>query len=710
LEYILLSLVVNISSTRVLEMNLSEVQILDQLNTRRKNNLAFFKGAYPELYEYFKDYKLENARLNILTEEDEMDLWVGDKSTYNNRAKAYAKEEVAHFKEAFNEGQRIISVNCPLPGEYSNPRFFARYADKIIHKSPITRDNFMYYKLADFYPCIAFLGVGLGYHIEEFVTNNQVNVAYIVEPDLDKFAASLYTADWEKICADMNPSEGRAIHFLVGKTEGGEEEFVLWAVLWNNLVANSPSFPLATLFYNHQANEMFDRISDKVNDDMYVFLMSWGNYDDELNQLNQCLHNLKMGCKLIPPFKKGFEDVPVCIIGAGPSLDERIDYLKEIKDEVIIISCGSSLKSLYVNGITPDMHIELESDFLNVDYLRQIKDDDWVRSLNMIGPSHLNPCVFEWFENLRIYFKKESGISNMFGNDDDTIADGTPTCTNLALAIASHYRFNSIYLFGMDFAFPSKERHHAKGSPYYDTDQLDTVLQDVTAVENYHMFDVEGVDGRTLLTTPPYYTALRKVEHLIRHAKLIKDNKTKVYSCSDGAKIVGASWIQESEFKQQVASSTQSDKKSFMNYLFGDECREISQAAIDHQIDILVHTMDEFTSDAKKMVQEEILSLDDVSRICFRLNAYMEKVVGKRVEGFYFLMRGSLRHFTYILFGHAFAIDDEERRLEFIKEWQLDVVEFLENVGPHFKKILLKDFDFHTDPWVRMSITDPEEE
>lgn len=673
---------------------------------RRDKNLAFFKRAHKPIYDHFKDYKLKDYQVNILPGTDEVDLLKNGVSIYDGKAKQKAKEEVAEFKRAYDKGSKLHSYRPPFKGEYRNPRFFARFIDEVAGKSPLEMQQYTGYTVPDFYPCIVFMGCGLGYHIQEFLNQSYINSVYILEPDLDKFAASLYAVDWEEMCRNYEPRKGSAFYFLVGSpNDPNNEEFVLWGVLWNHLIVNCPAFPIMTIFYNHLGSDKYDRISDKINEDMMVYLLSWGNYDDELNQLNQAIHNLTLQTKVIPLHEKKYEDVPICVIGAGPSLDDRIECLKAVKDKVIIISCGSSLKSLYVNGIKPDMHVELESDYLNVDYLRQIKDDEWVQSLNMIGPSHLSPFVFKWFKNKRIYFKRESGISYLFGKSEDTIADGTPTCTNLALALACHYQASQVFLFGMDFAYPSIERHHAKGSPYYDKDLLNTVMIDVNTINSTDSFPIEGVNGQKLLTNPNYYTAKRKADNLVKNVPA----NIKVRNCSDGAIIENADWVDSSTFVSLVEHASPQLKNQFIHYLFHGEGRLISQVEIDKAIELLIHTMDEFVTDAKMMLNEaNITDIKELTKLCYQLNWYVEDVVQRKVIEFYFLVRGTMRHFLYVVFSHALSINDIEARNKFILEWKESFIRFLDEIGPHFKSVLMKKFDLETDPWASKSITEAE--
>lgn len=681
--------------------------IFKKFNDRREANLAFFEKRFKPIYDYFKDYKLADAKINILTETEEVDLWRDGVSVYNGTAKKQAEEEVIEFKKAYSEGSTVISFVPPFADDYRNPRFMARAVDRLIKKSPLTKASYRGYKVPDFYPAIAFMGVGLGYHIEKFLEESYVNAIYILEPELDNFAASLYAIDWVKICEGRNEKEGATIHFLVGKPNDKEnEDYVLWGVLWNALIKNCPAFPIMTLFFNHDRSPRYDKISDKINDDLLVFMMSWGNYDDELNQLNQAIHNLMGGMKIIPKPKPGYEQLPVVVVGSGPSLDDRIESLKQVRDSVFLISCGSSLKPLYANGIKPDIHVELECDYLMVDYLKQLNDPEYIKSLKIVGPSHLNPVLFSWFGEQRCYFKKESGISSLFGREDDIVEDGTPTCTNLALALACHYRFEHIYLFGMDFGFHSIEKHHSADSAYYEEGALDAVLEDVLSISKTETFFVDGVDGNKLLTTPAFFTAKRKAEHLVRN---IADVGVTVHNCSNGALIDRALWMSPEEFVEQVGQVKPGMSGKFLGYLFGDQCRQITQAEMDRAIQLLIHTMDEFVSDMKKMLNEPLDDVKQLTKCCYRLNWYMEDIVQPRVREFYFLTRGAVRHFLYVGFSHALGLWDEGERDAFIKVWQQDFNAFLDDISAHFRRIVTKKFDAKTDSWLTKSIMHDED-
>ena len=53
--------------------------------------------------------------------------------------------------------------------------------------------------------------------------------------------------------------------------------------------------------------------------------------------------------------KGEFPDIPFILIGAGPSLDESIDFLREVQDKAIIVASNSPYRKLINSGIKPHL-------------------------------------------------------------------------------------------------------------------------------------------------------------------------------------------------------------------------------------------------------------------------------------------------------------------------------------------------------------------
>jgi hypothetical protein len=50
-----------------------------------------------------------------------------------------------------------------------------------------------------------------------------------------------------------------------------------------------------------------------------------------------------------------FEDIPFILVGAGPSLDESIDFLKSVQDKAIIVCSNSPFRKLINSGVRPHL-------------------------------------------------------------------------------------------------------------------------------------------------------------------------------------------------------------------------------------------------------------------------------------------------------------------------------------------------------------------
>jgi len=58
-----------------------------------------------------------------------------------------------------------------------------------------------------------------------------------------------------------------------------------------------------------------------------------------------------------------FEDIPFILVGAGPSLDDSIDFLKKVQDKAIIVTSNSPYRKLINSGIKP--HLVVTADPLS---------------------------------------------------------------------------------------------------------------------------------------------------------------------------------------------------------------------------------------------------------------------------------------------------------------------------------------------------------
>ncbi len=675
---------------------------------RRENNLRFFRQFYPDIYQYFMTTTLTRAEVVISNQEDEVDLQLDGQSLYEGQGRARGHQGVQLFKSTFSEGKILPSLPPPWPGEYRHPRFAHRAVDRIIRESPLKRQDFTGFPIPNFYPLVVFQGVGLGFQIEELVTTAEVENAIILEPELEIFGASLLTVDWEKVCSRFQRN-GRSLRFLLGVKRTEED---VWPALVKHLMHFTPIFPVMNLFLNERGDPVMDAVAKRINREAIPTLSTWGHYDDEIRQLNNALHAFHEGIRTIPDRGTVTSDVPTLIVGSGPSLDNRIEDIRESRDQVVLVSAGTGLRVLIENDIYPDFHVELESDYLNYRVISSY-DREKLKSVRIIAASQVCPLMWGLFGEQRLYFKKENPISAMFGSPQKTIAGVAPTCTNAAIALCTQLGLSNIFLFGTDYGFKDHSKHHSSRSVYMESkdEVIGTELQESAskAFDKSRTFTVKGTGDSVVHTTPIYFTAKRAVENLINAIQ--SGNSDYAFSnCSDGAEIEGASWTDRSEFAKFVQDAgSSSDKSRVISLLFDDDASQISLENIRQALADTEQKLERLAAKISDMTSKRRLrGKKDITQFCSEMSRYLEGDLFNSDPGFYFMIRGAVRHFLYAGFAHAMALSDNKEIEMYLNKWKNSFASCMGELPQHFRSVTQKSYHMESDPWVRQSIDDPE--
>ncbi|MCD1631443.1 MULTISPECIES: motility associated factor glycosyltransferase family protein [Marinobacter] len=675
---------------------------------RRETNLLFFKKFYPDIYRYYANYKLTEAEVVISNVEDELDLNLGGVSLYQGQGKKRAHQGVELFKSTFAHNKMLPSLPPPWPGDYHHPRFAHLAIDQIIRKSPLNKKDFKGYPIPNFYPLVVFQGVGLGLQIEELVTRTDVENAIVIEPNLEIFGASLLTVDWAKVCSTFQRA-GRSIRFLIGvdKTEDA-----IWPALVKHLMHFTPMFPVMNLFLNERGDKTMDAVAKRINREAIATLTTWGHYDDEVRQLNNALHAFHMGVKVIPEINSISSTIPTIIVGSGPSLDDRIDGLKANRENIIIVSAGTGLRVLIENDIYPDFHVELESDYLNYRVISSY-DQKKLKSIRIIAASQICPLIWDLFGDQRLFFKKENPIGTLFGSPETSIAGGAPTCTNTAIALCTQLGLRNIFLFGTDFGFRDHGKHHSMRSVYMESedDTIGTELKKGASkvFQQSNTFKVQGVNDSVVFTTPIYFTAKRAVEGLIG-ATTAASSAYKFFNCADGAAIEGSTWITEAQFNDTIIElGDKNEKARVLKKLFSKDSQAISLENLEDTLNVTCEKLSQLARKIEGMIKSQrVRGKKDITRLSSEISRYLEGELIKSDPGFYYMIRGAVRHHLYAGFAHALAMNDDGDVAAYLDRWKKSFTDSMAALPGHFKSVTSKRYSLVDDPWVRQSINDPE--
>ena len=666
----------------------------------KDKNLAFFEKHHQPLYQTALTESFNHLTLNIDGDSGKVDLWDDRVSLYEGDAHAFAEKEVEKYRQHFSPGSSIATIIPPVPGELGFHRFFSKRMHELTQKIPSESDLSANYTIPDFYPLMVFFGCGVGIHIDKMVKETQILNVVIFEPDPEYFFASLYITDWESIFQEVQ-KKGQKIDLLIASGGIATTE-VSAPALWNLLINYGPSYPLCSLFYNHINSATYQPLVDRIREDMHFFLNQWGYYDDEINQLNNALHNIGAG---ISPLE--FSDIdtslPTIIVGAGPSFDMRVNEITRYRDKVLLISCGTSVHSLLACGLVPDIHVEIESHMLTHEHLSNIINPDFFKNTLLIAALQVPPNVFSLFERRTYFLKDSTALATMFTTQENIVHRATPTCTNTGIAIATHFGIQDIFLYGMDFGFPERTQHHSKTSIYF-SDKMSDAIQSAIKRNFESLVETESVHGEKMYTIPMYNTSRMSAEQSMK-IRSLQANRRNI-TCSEGVKICDTEYWTPDDIHSYFAEKPDKNISEFIDTLIGTP---FNQKELRARINFLDKSLKEMATSLLTCLKHfEHTDPESIFKTCHNLNMHLMTGIFPKYGNLAFFLRGSVWHYLNIAAAHTLSINDANKRTEFINEWKSNFEGFLKDLPEHFHSITSKNYPDNSDPWIREDIVSNE--
>ncbi len=537
------------------------------LQKRLADNLQAFQEFLPDVYHTFKDYEEKNlflthdsdGNINVLNRESGQFLYgknpVGE---VLDRFDEYKKSPITrpYFTIGIRESKTspvhnkcmkgVGAVQSKLFSEALLKKKLGNLPDGLVYNTgglPKDINSFFLFS------------VGLGFDIEKLYLEHDIRRFYIVENNFDIFYCSMQLIDWSAI---IDKCKDKKSFIYIGLSEDSKE-------LTRDLVGqlsqsgrhNAAGCFLYSGFYDSSHEDIFKAFKDDL--DLTVFA-GYGFYDDSrLSLAHSCL-NFKNRVPCIKSDKKinkkfGQEDVPVFVVGNGPSLDADIEYIKNYQDKAVIISCGSSLRSLYVNGIVPDFHAELERTASVATWIKKTGNDDdfmsYLKKIRLVAMSQVHPEVFNLFDMKGQMPKdNESGsllLRQLFGDEGvSLISRCSPSCVHTGFTFAVLAGFKRIYFFGVDMGFKDKTQHHSKHSLY---GQVNDKAHARVKIEGKKLteFPANFDEDEVVYSYRFYPMFKRMLEASVIGWNMNFRSTLQIFNCSDGAKIKGAEPIRSKD-------------------------------------------------------------------------------------------------------------------------------------------------------------------
>lgn len=605
---------------RVLLQAEQERAMVETLPVRFANNIAAFKKYIPsiaEKFEYFKPEKSfrffcnENGVPNLEWTETNVSIYGGNPyeecesqiNTVIESAKPYYFVPAGEEKNYFNQ----IHI------DYMNKLASLYYSS--VENIPIN------YGLDKNIPLCLMFGVGLGYQLSYLFEKSTPKNLFVFEPDSDLFYASLYCFDWWSLLGYLN-NNSLGLHIFVGQNEDQIMMDMRAALSFRGefIAANFYAF------WHYPSDAIFNLIN-KVSRNLYLLTMGWGFFDDNLFAVSHSMENM---INKVNFFKKTdnhdllSNDIPVFVIGNGPSLDAAIPYIKKYRNKAFLISCGSGISALHKAGIKPDVCVAIERTKAVADFFGLLNDDDYLKDILFISSDVVHPDCMNYFSHSILTFKQDEAMYMLCAQNFSemekfkAMTHINPLVGNIGLALSVYLGFDNIYMFGLDNGYKTKEHHHSKHSAYYDKEG--NAIRNLTElVSSHNEFVVPGNYGCDIISNAFFATSANVM------SELLKEYEGECFNCSDGAFVKGAMPLHLHELKfdnDDVNSAeiikTLLNERSEPLGICIDEIKncfgvpmffEVVDNIIEH-LNVQVNTRDGFL-DIMQQIQEYIIQLID---------------------------------------------------------------------------------------------------
>ncbi|WP_415902742.1 6-hydroxymethylpterin diphosphokinase MptE-like protein [Neptuniibacter sp. QD29_5] len=638
---------------------------IDALFTK---NLNLFKEKLPPLYEEYKSYSVSELTI-AFDEDDNINIRnVNGSFVYSENPYEFANKQYELFLK--NARPTIIQY-----GDTGSAVF-----DDYLHQHMTTELLDLYGSGSryiskgikeDYLQTVIVLGIGAGFHISRLALEKDIKNLIIYDLHLDSIYLSMHMIDWEPI-VNKYCRPGYNIEFCAGKTE--DESFIQLTKLFKRI----GNFNLSKFYvYDHYKSKKLDGLIARVKNNAHDIVFGMGFYDDERVGLAHTVESVSQRypvSRICLMQRKRFCDVPVILVGNGPSLDENEDFIKKNIGKAIIISCGTTLGTLEKKGIKPDIHVEQERPYNTYVWLNNSTTAEFRKGISFFALNTVHPKVYTLFDkDKRHICVKPNDLGAMYlfhclskvpGNGFSLAEMCNPTVTNFGLSLCTLLGLRRVIMIGVDLGVADPEDHHSKDSPYYGNTGLDFAEY----IRKQGFFKAEGNLGGDVWTTHIYSMSKITIE------RLIAKHKMTVLNLGQGVKIDGAIPVNNGELefdgsnvdKEKIISEILPEVFSFKNI------EPLARENLQRKVSDNVHLVNDkviqlFIPDLSE--EEDInLLLRNIHYVC------KDPELGPFVLG---LIEGSVNYFCSIM-SSLIALSDKDDRLVIYNKARRVIIDFLE--------------------------------
>lgn len=403
-----------------------------------------------------------------------------------------------------------------------------------------------------------FFGFGLGYHLIEWakIYKKSNKKLVIVEPDFEHFFSSLCILDWsevfevENLIIALSCSQQDVLALLENQNE----------INIGKVGVNDCFFFDIKQFTTHAQN-YFDSLKilidrniqkNKINE---ATLKKFGKLWCKNSKKN--LYELEK-CNFINDFENK-TDLPFLILGAGPSLERIIPYLKELQKKMILVCVETALFALLKNNIEPDFIIILDPQFWAYKHIASLKSPKSI----LITEISVYPSVFRFCCKKIILCHSQFPIGQFFEKKLNLKLGDLGTGGSVASSawnFAKYCGSKQIYFAGLDLSFPEKQTHIKGSSAEQNFLKISDKILSNEKLNISSLFSANAQIGKNYFDKPILTDSRMKMFEWWFEAKIAANSEIENFTlCPEGLKIPGVKIKNVDELLKLKNNETQKD-------------------------------------------------------------------------------------------------------------------------------------------------------
>lgn len=658
------------------------------LNSRFNNNMQAFQNHFPDIYDFFSNYSAKKIEVTIHEGfANLLDTESGD-VMYEYPAYLMALAQVQTYQKSPLSSTSKFYQHDEKLGDFLHSRKLNPIVELL--QSRVDSDVDKTQGLPKNLNALIMFGVGLGYQLELLLAQHNVGSVYLIEPCLDTFYASLYTANWQFILDSLDVREIN-LHISLGPQE---EDF--FEQLLKETYMNGRYEVAKTHLYIHQNSNDIMTLVKQYKARFFELIQGWGFFDDGIMAMSHFLKSLENGVPIAKkkvPFDIDIATTPVLIVGNGPSLDQHIDFIKKHSDKAIIISCASALSALYKCGIDVDIHCEQERIFAVAEKIDYYAPADYIKQLTLLAPATLHPAVHEKFARSMMAPKASEPSTSLLLQDVvglemfEEAKHITPTVANTALVMATKLGFRQFYFIGVDLGRKKAGAHHSQHSFYYDDEGRDINLYP----EMNNDFINPGNFSGEFISDPIFNMSKLSLEHFIAENEQIR-----CFNLSDGVLVKGSIPTLQNTLAEKLTIAANLDKKLLVDRAYnlasyhddGELYQRLVAGADLDDFEELCHWLIEDISNDISTMAEAIAKVRAQSHIVREVEVSGKRHLSLLISGSILHMQAMLTRLLYEAKSEDIALSDFKSGLQYYLEFLREAPEVYRQ---HYKEPLSRE-------------------